>query len=311
MPRRPVKGARARGVASPTPISSALTSAYTTEAEFDPDDPNNLAIGALTLDVPIANRRPKKGVIKTFPFMDLPSELRIKIFDYHFADVGPVVDLEPGNYFTIHKKLSVLRVCRQFYREASHVFYSSKTFRVFPIDGRYSRKKLGLLARLKPQSRAHLTSLDLRLGPGFNKPYRSWAISDLLGLQDCTNVRRLSVYVEIDPSDGIFNGWRRSSGFYEAFSQNLLEGLLQGLPSLETVQFDANRSVKRAGDMMQGLLEVVADSELDVTWGPERGWTDNDDDEIDHEPPMGPTVAIDWSLPPHAVMAALAQEVIA
>lgn len=319
MPRRPIKGARARGLASPTPISStvttpissAFTSAYTTEAEFDPDDPNNLAIGALTLDVPIANRKPQKEVVKPFPFMDLPSELRIKIYAYHFSDIGPVVDLEPGNYFTIHKKLSILRVCRQFYREASHLFYSSKTFRVFPIDGRYSRKKLGLLARLKPQSRAHLTSLELRLGPGFNKPYRSWAVNDLLGLKDCVNVRRLSVYVEIDPSDGIFNGWRRSTGFYEAFSQGLLEGLLQGLPSVKSVQFDANPAVKRAGDMMQGLLEVVATNDRDVTWGPERGWTDNEEDEIDNEPPMGPTVAIDWSLPPHAVMAALAQEVLA
>ncbi|KAH8753087.1 hypothetical protein F5883DRAFT_608202 [Diaporthe sp. PMI_573] len=288
MPRRPVKGARARGLASPTPISSsvttpissALTSAYTTEAELDPDDPNNLAIGALTLDVPIANRKPQKQMVKPFRFMDLPSELRIKIYAFHFGDIGPVVDLEPGNYFTIHKKLSVLRVCRQFYREASHVFYSSKTFRVFPIDGRYSRKKLGLLARLKPQSRAHLTSLELRLGPGFNKPYRSWAVSDLLGLKDCVNVRHLSVYVEIDPSDNIFNGWRRSNGFYEAFSQGLLDGLLQGLPGVESVQFDANTAVKRAGDMMQGLLGVVATSDLPVTWGPERGWTDNEDEEL-------------------------------
>lgn len=319
MVRRPVKGARARGLASPTPISSsvttpissAFTSAYTTEAELDPDDPNNLAIGALTLDVPIANRKPKKEVIKPFRFMDLPSELRIKIYAFHFADIGPVVDLEPGNYFSIHKKLSVLRVCRQFYREASHVFYSSRTFRVFPIDGRYSRKKMGLLARLKPQSRAHLTSLELRLGPGFNKPYRSWAVNDLLGLRDCVNVRHLAVYVEIDPSDNIFNGWRRSTGFYEAFSQELLEGLLQGLPSVETVQFDANTAVKRAGDMMQGLLGVVATRDLPITWGPERGWTDNEEDEVDHEPPMGPTAAIDWSLPPHAVMAALAQEVLA
>lgn len=310
MPPRPHKGSRARGGASPIPISSANTAP--SQAEIDIDDAvNALNIGALTLDVPIANRTPVVKKPKPFPFMDLPSELRVKIYNYHFADIGPVVDIESGNYFNIHKKLCILRVCRQIYHEASHAFYSSKTFRIFPIDGRYAKVKKGLLARLKPQSRAHITSLELRLGPGWSKPYRSWVVNELLGLEDCVNARRLSVFVEIDPSDGVFNGFRKSNGFYEAFSQKLLVDILQGLPHVNLIQFDAGRSVKKAGDMMQVLLEVTKASGRKIIWGPYRGWTDNDDDEPDFESPVGPTTPIDWSLSPSAIISVLAQQKVA
>lgn len=307
MPRRPVKGARARGRNSPTPIPSATKTPV--EVAFDADDAvNALDIGSLTLDVPIANKKPIVKKPKPFPFMDLPSELRVKVYNYYFADVGPVVDLEPGNFAAIHKKLCILRVCRQMYHEASHAFYSSKTFRIFPIDGRYSKTKKGLLARLKPQSRAHITSLQLRLGPGWSKPYRSWVVNDLLGLKDCGDVRLLSVFVEVDPSDGVFDGWRKSNGFYEEFSQNLLGDILQELPHVNLVEFDAGRSVKKAGAMMQSLLEVTRAKKREITWGPERGWTDDDNDEPDFEPPVGPTTAIDWSLSPSHIMSVLAQQ---
>ncbi|KAK7733980.1 hypothetical protein SLS53_007975 [Cytospora paraplurivora] len=302
-----MKGSRPRGRASPTPISSTNTAPSQTELDVE-DAINGLDIGALTLDVPIVNKKPVVEKPKPFPIMDLPSELRVKIYDYHFADIGPVVDIEPGNYFAIHKKLCIFRVCRQIYHEASHAFYSSKTFRIFPIDGRYAKAKKGLLARLKPQSRAHITSLELRLGPGWSKPYRSWVVNELLGLQDCHDVRSLSVFVEIDPSDPLFNGWRKSNGFYESFSKSLLGEILEGLPSLKVVRFDAGRSVKKAGDMMQGLLEVTKASKLNITWGPIRGWTDNDADEPNYESPVGPTTAIDWSLSPSNIMSVLAQQ---
>lgn len=307
MPRRPIKGSRARGGPSPTPIASSSTTPV--QVEFDLEDAvNSLNIGALTLDVPIVNRIPVVKKPKPFPFMDLPSELRVKIYHYHFADIGPVVDLEPGNHFAIHKKLCILRVCRRMYHEASHAFYSSKTFRIFPIDGRYAKAKKGLLARLKPQSRAHITSLELRLGPGWSKPYRSWIVNDLLGLEDCVSARCLSVFVEIDPSDGLFDGWRKSNGFYEAFTQKMLGDILQALPHLNLVQFDAGRSVKKSGDMMRGLLEVTEANKRSISWGPERGWTDNDDDEPNYESPVGPTTPIDWNMSPSAIMSVLAEQ---
>lgn len=309
-PRRQGKGPHARTAgSSPTPIESALTtpitttttplspaypSAYPSEIEWDTDDVANLPIGALTLDVPLANKPPlpKKKRATPFRFMGLPSELRLKIYGFHFAGLDQVVDMEHGNYFTYHKKLMILRVCRQIYREASHYFYGTFTFRIFPIDGRYSRSKKTVLSRMKPKSRVHITTLELRVGPGFNKPYRSWVVNPQLGLQDCLAARNVNVFIEVDPSNDIFKGFRRADGFYENFCCELLDSVLKELPHVTSVQFDANSSVKKSGDMTQGLLDVARDHNKTICWGPEKGWTDEDVEEEDE--PLGPTTAIDW-----------------
>jgi hypothetical protein len=88
----------------------------------------------------------------------------------------------------------------------------------------------------------------------------------------------MTVFVECDPSDGIFNGFRRADGFYEGFCRELLAGLLAEMPWLEAVEFDAWSSVKKSGAMMRTLLEVTAYQNRAVTWGPERGWSDGVDD---------------------------------
>lgn len=311
-PRRQTKGSRAKGAGlSPTPISSAITSTNASQANaFDPV--NGLNIADLTLDVPIENKPVvQKLKPKPFRFMDLPVEVRLKVYAYHFGEIGPVVDIEHGNYFTIHRRLALLRVCRRIYYEASDTFYNSKIFRIFPIDGRQSRVKKGLLAKVKPQCRAHMTTLELRLGPGWGKPYRSWVVNDLLGLADCINVRRLHVYIEIDPSDKIFAGYRKAPGFYEKFCQNLLDDVLKGLPSAHMVQFDAHPSVRKAGDMARGLLDIARANQRTICWGPNRGWTDNDDEEDYREPAPLASIALattSWEAVPTS---AVAQEVVA
>jgi hypothetical protein len=115
------------------------------------------------------------------------------------------------------------------------------------------------------------------LGPGWNAPPRGWVVNDALGLKDCITVRDLKVFVECDPSDAIFKGFRRGDGFYERFSQNLLEDVLKEVPSIKLVEFDAWSSVKRTGDMISGLRDVVLRFNKVVGWGPERGW----DQELD------------------------------
>jgi len=95
-------------------------------------------------------------------------------------------------------------------------------------------------------------------------------------------VRKLSVFVECDPSDGVFKGFRRSEGFYEGFSRKLLASVAETLPHLAVIEFDGWSSVKKSGAMMQGLLDVAAQTGRLIRWGPERGWTDADEDE---EPP--------------------------
>ncbi|KAK1827440.1 hypothetical protein QBC39DRAFT_176614 [Podospora conica] len=296
MPRRPTaKASRALNRAAlktpitsgcTTPLSSALPSTYTSEIEFDPDDPTSqLAMAALTLDEPTAAQRKKtREKRKPFRFMDLPGELRIKVYAHHFAGTGDVIDLDPDNHKRIHQKLAILRTSRTVHAEASHVFFSTRTFRIFPtIPGRPFKTKKPLLARLTPRQRSCITSLELRLGPGFNKPPRGWVVNPALGLSDCLNVRRLTVFVECDPSDNIFNGFRVSDGFYEEFSASLLYNTLNDMTFLDRVHFDAWTSVKKTGVMMRRLMEAATAQGRRICWGPERGWTDHDEaPEISH-----------------------------
>jgi hypothetical protein len=295
MRRRGGKGSRAIGASSaPTPVhstratptSSAYPSAYNTESEWDPDDEaSKIPISALTLGsakAAVDAASPKRvPAAKGFPFMSLPSELRLKVYGFHFGSRARPADLDPTNHKDIHKKLAILRTCRQVYVETSHFFYSTTTFRVFPTNpGRFFKTKKPLLARLSPRQRHCITSLELRLGPGWSKPPRGWVVNTALGLRDCYNVRKLTVFVECDPSDGIFNGFRRADGFYEGFCQDLLDAVLANMPWLDSVEFDAWPSVKKSGAMIRALLDAAAFQNRRVSWGPERGWSKSDDDEV-------------------------------
>jgi hypothetical protein len=245
---------------STTPQSSAYPSAYPTEDEDDT----------------------QKTKIQPFPFLRLPSELRNKIYSLAFAATPPVIDLDPHTFSLLHRQkiLSLFRVSRQLHNEAAHHFFSTHTFRLFPTyPGRYFKTKKPLLARIPAHYRASMTSLELRLGPGWNNPPRGWVVNDALGLADCTSVRVLKVFVECDPSDGIFKGFRMGDGAYERFSAALLDAILKEVDSVKVVEFDAYNSVKRTGDMMSGLGEVVAKYDKVVGWGPERGW-DKDSDQV-------------------------------
>ncbi|KAI2620477.1 hypothetical protein GGR54DRAFT_100089 [Hypoxylon sp. NC1633] len=260
-----------------TPLSSALPSTYASEAEFDVNDEVvKIPIGGLTLDASTSDLpKPKRAKQRPFRFLDLPSELRLKVYDYHFANTGGVLDLDPDNYKRIHQKLAFLRSCRTIYREASYLFYSTHPVRVFPTHpGRFFKTKKPLLARMKPCQRASMTSLELRLGPGWSKPPRGWVVNPALGLSDCINVTRLTVFVECDPGNDIFKGFRQPDNFYERFSQSLLTDVLDEMPWVERIEFDAWPSVKKSGALMRGLMEVTTSRGLAIVWGKERGWTD-------------------------------------
>jgi len=246
---------------STTPQSSTYPSAYPSGAEDE-----------------------EPTIIKAFlfPFLSLPSELRSKIYGCAFEAVPPILDLDPDNFHLIYRKFSLFLVSKQIHAEASHHFYSSHTIRLFPTHpGRFFKTKKPLLARLSPQCRSSITSLELRLGPGWNKPPRGWVINDALGLQNATSVQVLKVFVECDPSDGIFKGFRQADGFYESFSKDLLNKVLEAVPSIEVVEFDAWTSVKKNGDMMMGLLEVATGFEKMVAWGQERGWNEEREEDME------------------------------
>jgi hypothetical protein len=236
---------------SATPTSSAYPSTYPTEDEEEPE---------------------KK--MKPFKFLELPSELRRKIYGFIFVAAPAVVDLDPDNFRKIHRSLTIFCVSKQLHNEAAHHFYSTHTIRLFPTHpGRFFKSKKPLLARLQPQYRASITSFELRLGPGFTNPPRGWVVNEALGLKDAGSVRILKVLVEIDTSDPIFKGFRRGDdGYYENFSRNLLNQVLESTPSIVEIQFDAYPSVRPDGKMMKALLGVAYEHKKMVSWGPERGW---------------------------------------
>jgi hypothetical protein len=225
---------------------------------------------------PLSIEDPPGDIVKPFKFFDLPSELRNKIYEIHFNSIPTILDLDPDNYKVIGGKLPLLLVSKQIHEEAAHYFYASHTVRLFPTHpGRFFKTKKPLLARLPSRHRASITSIQLRLGPGFTNPPRGWVVNDALGLQDTVSVRLLAVFVEVDTSDPIFKGFRRDEdGFYEKFSRDLLNQVLISVPSILEVQFDAYPSVREEGDMMRGLLAAANKHKKLISWGPERGWNE-------------------------------------
>jgi hypothetical protein len=116
---------------------------------------------------------------KPFPFFELPSELRIKIYQYVlFIEHGEgVVDLERDNDRRIAPRLTCFRACRRMHDEAYPIFYGSpqQSFRLFPIGGNVYKTKKPLLELLTPTHRAVINTVELRLGPGWERvsPARS------------------------------------------------------------------------------------------------------------------------------------------
>jgi hypothetical protein len=111
---------------------------------------------------------------KPFPFFELPSELRIKIYQYVlFIEHGKgVVDLDRDNDRRIAPRLTCFRASRRMHGEAYPIFYGSpqQPFRLFPtgINELYRAKK-PLLGLLTPTYRAVVNTIELRLGPAWEK----------------------------------------------------------------------------------------------------------------------------------------------
>ena len=208
----------------------------------------------------------------SFRFFDLPVELRLRVYE-ELLVFPKTIDLDPTNFLVVAPALRLFLVNRRTHDEASRVFYGRNTFRVFPIHGRYINRKHPLLAWLPRKYRAHLTRLELRLGPGFTKPPKCWVVDSRLGLAAVKKVYRLKVFVEIDPaSNEVFEGWRVGNNFYTEYCVGLLRGLLAQVPSVNDVEFDAYPSVSKSSPLLKGLIEETKLNQKRVAWGPERGW---------------------------------------
>jgi hypothetical protein len=207
-----------------------------------------------------------------FRFFDLPYELRLRVYE-ELLIFPNTLDLEYTNRSIVAPALRLFLVNQRTHEEASRVFYGRNTFRVFPIHGHYINRKHPLLAWLPRKYRAHLTRLELRLGPGFTKPPKCWVVDSRLGLAAAKKVHRLKVFVEIDPaSDEVFEGWRVGNNFYTEYCVGLLRGLLAQVPTINDVEFDAYSSVSKTSPLLQALMEETKLNQKRIVWGPERGW---------------------------------------
>ena len=93
-----------------------------------------------------------------------------------------------------------------------------------------------------------------------------------------TSLRRLHLFIECDPSNPVFTGFRISETFYTEFAAYLIKRVLELVPKdapLEFVQVDGWPSVKRSGTLIKEVERVVQDEgsvirggkRLKIVWG--------------------------------------------
>lgn len=179
-------------------------------------------------------------------------------------------------------RLALFLVSHRMHEEAYRVFYA-QTIRLFPQTNRFYHTKKPLLQRLPVRYRNVINTMDLVLGPGWTKPPRCQHTQPTLGLFDCLSLRTLKIFVTIDPSEPVFNGFRGEGATeetYKWFCVDLLRGILQQVPSLETVEIDANTSVKRDGPLLSALRRTAEAANKKMIWGPRKA-LDKDEDEAE------------------------------
>ncbi|KAB8069988.1 hypothetical protein BDV29DRAFT_41820 [Aspergillus leporis] len=240
-------------------------------------------------------RKPKRKSKKTVPlvpfrFFDLPSEIRLRIYSFVLftprrkrgavqqtkGSVGASSKKNPQLSPTSHR-VNLFLVSRRMHNEASDYFFATQTFRLFHIQD-YSR--MPTVRSIPLRYLPSVATIELILGSSWTAPPRSWIVDRELGLEEMVRVRTFKVFIEVDPSHPVFEGFRISKDFYTDFSGELLHQVLSRLPNLDHVEFDGWPSVRKNGALMQRLINETKAARKKIAWGPERGWTDFDEDEI-------------------------------
>ncbi|KAL3468389.1 hypothetical protein BJX64DRAFT_245770 [Aspergillus heterothallicus] len=228
-----------------------------------------------------------------FRFFDLPAELRLRIYEYalftprrnKFRQGNGSIGASSKNPLRspLSHRISLFLVSRQMHNEAADFFYATQAFRVFPIQD-YNR--MPTLRGIPHKYLPSIGTIELILGSSWTAPPRSWKVTRQLGLEELTRLRLLKVFIEVDPSHPVFEGWRISTNFYSDFAGGLLRQILEKLPNLMHVEFDGNPSVLKNGALMKSLLHEARAAGKKIVWGPQRRWTDYDEEDLVADKPV-------------------------
>lgn len=223
------------------------------------------AIKALTLSHPSL----PPPTIPPFPFFSLPAEIRNRI--YYLVLFSRSESRKP--FPKRRSPTSLYLTSSRTHREASYIFYTSQTFRLFPLQE--FKPLLPTVSELPPRYRPLVANTELILGPGWTAPPKSWKVTQRVAkiLRQLCRVRCLRVFVEIDPSHPVFARFRVSHDFYTEFAGNLLRDVLVAMPQVEFVQLDGNPSVQMDGPLVVRLRKEIEGLGRVVKWGKERGWS--------------------------------------
>ncbi|KAL4911807.1 hypothetical protein BDW62DRAFT_196173 [Aspergillus aurantiobrunneus] len=220
-----------------------------------------------------------------FRFFDLPAEIRLRIYDFALftprrtRKTNGSVGASSKNPLRspLSHRIALFLASKRMHDEATDYFYSTQAFRVFHIQD-YSR--MPTVRRIPSKYRSSIGTIELILGSSWTAPPLSWKVNRHLGLEEMTRLRLLKVFIECDPSHPVFHGFRISNDFYSDFAGGLLQQILEKLPGLEYVEFDGNPSVIKQGALMKRLLHETKAAGKKVVWGPQRGWTDYDKEDM-------------------------------
>lgn len=187
---------------------------------------------------------------------------------------------DPINYRAVHPRLALFLVSRRMHDEAYRVFYAQPIC-LFPYHYRFFYAKQPLLGRLPAHYRKVINTVELRLGTGWSAPPKCQNTDPSLGLADCVNLRTLKIFIECDPSDSIFTGFRGKNATeetYKWFCVGLLRGIQEQVSSLLSVEIDAYPAVKKDAPLVMSLIKTIEEANLKLVWGPLRGWEKDGDE---------------------------------
>ena len=251
----------------PTSWRHGLTSAFPVP---DGKRKNRKRAAISTKDAVAAIPEPSESAaIDPFPFLSLPPEIRTKVYQLILFR-PPRTPVDPKPKPSDASTLAVLRVCHLVYSETTHLLYTQTPFPLFHIQ---SFPPLPTPLLIPPRQRATIKALHLRLGNSWSAPPKTWRVSKMLArvLPKFTSLHMLKVFVELDPSEPMFDKYRISKNFYTDFAGELLAEVLKAMTQVEVVEVGGYEFVNVSGPLVTRIRQAVLGSGKTLQWSEENG----------------------------------------